>query len=261
MIAVFGGLIKTRRAALDALKVELSRLEGTGRREAAIWPIGLPLIEAVLPGGGLARGALHEIVAAEDGEAAAEGFAVSVLAGLACRGPVLWCQEAGGLYGPGLARLGLPPDRLILVHARRPTDLLWAMEEGLKTPGLVAVLGRPRTLDLTASRRLQLAAENSGVTCLVLRREPAGTSVAVTRWRVGPAPSGAAFAGDARDFGLARARWRIELTRCRGAALAQDEAGYGVWLMEEGDAAGALPVAVPLVDRSVASSSSRRRTG
>jgi protein ImuA len=245
-----------------ALRAELRRLEGAGRRVQATAPIGVAALEQVLPGGGLARGALHEIVAGEAAMPAAEGFAASLLAGLARQGqgPVLWCMMEDGLYGPGLARLGLAPDRLILVRARRPEDLLWAMEEGLKTPGLAAVLGAPRRLDLTASRRLQLAAETSGVTCLVLRPEAETSSVAVTRWRVAPAPSGPAFGDDARDFGLARARWRVELLRCRGADWAAGEAGYGAWLMEEGDAAGAVPVAQPLADRPAAVPA-RRRVG
>jgi protein ImuA len=252
---------KTQPSVLTALRAELRRLEGAGRRESAAAPIGVPALERGLPGGGLARGALHEIVAGPGGAAAAEGFAASLLAGLARHGPVLWCTGTGELYGPGLARLGLTPDRLVLVRARRPADLLWAMEEGLKTPGLVAVLGEPKALDLTASRRLQLAAEGSGVTCLVLRREQEGNSAAVTRWRVTPVPSGPALGSDERDFGLARARWQVELIRCRGADWAAGEAGHGVWLMEEGDASGAVPVAVPLADRPAAPAPEQRRVG
>jgi protein ImuA len=256
------GLQEHAKTDLTVLRAELRRLEGAVRRDGAVWPIGVPAIERALPGGGLARGTLHEIVAAESDAAAAEGFAASLLTALAREGPVLWCSAEGGLYGPGLARLGLTPDRLILVRARRPADLLWAMEEGLKTPGLVAVLGAPKRLDLTASRRLLLAAEGSGVTGLVLRGEQEASSVAVTRWRVSSAPSGPALGGDSRDFGLARARWQVELIRCRGADWAAGEAGHGAWLMEEGDASGAVPVAVPLGDRSVASApATQRRAG
>jgi protein ImuA len=250
----------TRITTLDALKATLRRIEGSARREAGVWPIGLPGLEAALPGGGLARGALHEIVAASGDEVAAEGFAATLLAGLAGNGLVLWCVEEGGLYGPGLARLGLSPRQVIVVRASRPADLLWAMEEGLRTPGLVAVLGEPRQLDLTASRRLQLAAEGSGVTGLVLSRAAsAGATVAVTRWQVASAPSGPPLHEDRRDFGMARARWMVELTRCRGATPPPGEDGFGRWLVEEGDAtAGALPVSVPMADRSAASAPIRR---
>jgi protein ImuA len=265
MIVPLHQRFKGQRPALAALKAELRRLEGAGRREQEVLPIGVAALEQVLPGGGLAQGALHEIMAAEGDRAAAEGFAASLLAGLA--GPVLWCcpgdSAVGAPYGPGLARFGLTPDRLILVRAPRDADLLWAMEEGLRTPGLAAVLGAPRRLDLTASRRLQLAAESAGVTCLVLRRAEPGSSVAVTRWLVAPAPSGPAFDTDGRDFGLARARWRVELLRCRGAdwaVVGKQGGGQGVWLMEEGDvSSGAVAVAQPLADRSAASAPERRR--
>src|SRR3546814_19310679 len=49
---------------------------------------------------------------------------------------------------------------------------------------------QPRPLDLTASRRLAVAAEASGVTALMLRIDAAPTpSAAHTRWQVAAAPS------------------------------------------------------------------------
>jgi protein ImuA len=233
---------------------------------AGVVPTGFAAIDAALPEGGLARGALHEILAEAADGAAAGGFLVRLLVGLAVAGPILWCLPRPGFdepepYGPGLARLGLEPGRVILARARRDQDLLWAMEEGLKTPGLAAVIGEPRTLDLTASRRLQLAAESVGGLGLVLRcakEGRAGTTVAVTRWRVASAPSGAREVGGVpRDFGLMRGRWRVRLERCRGA-LPGFEDGYGHWLVEEGDATGAVAVAAELGDRSGAPAAVRR---
>src|SRR6202008_4840971 len=127
---------------------------GPGRGAAGAAPTGFDAIDRVLPEGGLARGALHEIVSETGDRAAASGVAIRLLTGLAAQGPVLWCLADPDLYGPALQRAGLAPDRLILARTRRDADLLWAMEEGLKTPGLAAVLGEPHGLDLTASRRL-----------------------------------------------------------------------------------------------------------
>ncbi len=63
------------------------------------------------------------------------------------------------------------------------------MEEGLRCPGMAAVLGETRAADLTAGRRLSLAAEKSGVPALLLRGQPAPPqSVCTTRWRVASAP-------------------------------------------------------------------------
>jgi protein ImuA len=252
-------------AALAALRATLRRLEGPGRAAAGVVPTGLDVIDQVLPEGGLARGALHEIVAEAADGAAARGFVLRLLAGLAAQGPVLWCLDDPDLYGPGLLRLGLAPDRLILARTRRDADLLWAMEEGLRTPGLAAVLGEPHGLDLTASRRLQLAAESVGGLGLVLHRAEAGkagATVAVTRWRVASVPSLAAAPGlgAPRDFGLMRGRWRVSLERCRGASP-MDDGGYGQWLVEEEDAARAVAVAPELGDRSGASAAPIRQAG
>jgi protein ImuA len=250
-------------AALAALRATLRRLEGPGRVAAGVAPTGLDLIDRVLPDGGLARGALHEVVGEGDDRAAASGFVLRLLTALAVQGPVLWCLADPDLYGPGLQRLGLAPGRLILARTRKDTDLLWAMEEGLKTSGLAAVLGEPYKLDLTASRRLQLAAESVGGLGLVLRRPEGGkATAAVTRWRVASAPSEALAPGGEipRDFGLMRGRWRVSLERCRGAAPVGEQ-GYGHWLVEEGDAAHLVAVAAELGDRSGASAPAVRPTG
>ena len=77
-----------------------------------------------------------------------------------------------------------------MVTARRDEDLFWAMEEGLRTPGIAAVVGETRAADPTAGRRLSLAAEKNGVPALLLRPQPAPPqSVCATRWRVASAPS------------------------------------------------------------------------
>src|SRR5207237_4979117 len=109
-----------------------------------------------------------------------------------------WCLKRPDLYGPGLVEHGLDPARLVLVSAARDEEILWAMEEGLRTPGLAAVVGEIGRLPVVAGRRLQLAAERSGITALVLRRWRNGTeaaaererpSAALTRWRVAALPS------------------------------------------------------------------------
>jgi protein ImuA len=130
-------------------------------------------------------------------------------------GQVLWCLSGPGLYGPGLAAFGLGAERLILVRGRDDRERLWAMEEGLKCTALAMVVGEVGRLDLGQSRRLQLAAESSGVTALLLhQRGDAGLGVgaALTRWRITPAPS-AETQGRA---GIGAACCRAELLRCKG---------------------------------------------
>jgi protein ImuA len=220
---------------------------------------------------------LHEILGAggdeEDGALAA-AFAAGILGRLTVSGDgmVLWCLPRPDLYGPGLAAHGLDPGRVVLVSTPRDTEILWAMEEGLRAPGIVAVVGEVGTLTATASRRLQLAAEHSGITAFLLRRwrhggqaarERALPNAAVTRWRITampsqppPIPSPARGGGLVWGPGVGRLRWRIELLRCRGGEPA-------CWEMEVPDATDHVSLAAALADRPVAPLSSKkfRRTG
>jgi protein ImuA len=159
------------------------------------------------------------------------------------------------IFGPALAGVGLHPDRVIYAEAGKPETVLTVMEEALRHRGLAGVVGElTGRLGLTASRRLQLSAETSGVIAFALRRsqrhddpmlrEP---SAAVTRWRVVMLP---ALAGREQLPGLGRPRWRLELLRCRGGEPAN-------WIVEGCDATGRLALAADLADRSAASAVGR----
>jgi protein ImuA len=138
---------------------------------------------------------------------------------------VLWCEAAhapfdvGRLYGPGLAAFGLDPARLILVTPPSAIDMLWTMEEALRLGAFAAVIGeidgRISAFNLTATRRLQLAAEKHGHPALLLTGHAAdGVSAAVTRWRVASLPS----RPDEKISSIGRPRWLLSLERCRGMA-------------------------------------------
>lgn len=211
-------------ALLAELRATIRRLEGVGEGGGRVLPLGVPAVDGALPDGGLPMGCLHELAASDPG--AGTAFAAALGARFAERagGPVLWILGGRDLHAAGLAAYGLTPDRLIAVRATRAADLLWAMEEALRCRGLAAVLGEAAALDLTASRRLQLAAEAGGVTGLLLRLDPrhAPAGTAVTRWRIAAAPSEAS----AEDGpGVGPERWRVELLRCRGGRP-------GAWTLE-----------------------------
>lgn len=200
--------------------------------------LGVPSMDAAL-GGGLARGRVHEIYAAEgDDRGSATGFAVAVAARLAHPGqPVLWLRAAravrsgGVIQANGWAELGgLPADAFVGVLPDGMA-LLRAAVDALRCPALGAVIieswGTMRELDLTASRRLALAAEKSGVPLLLVRIDATPVpSAAQTRWQVVSAPS-RALAGNAPgppafDVTLLRQRsgpcglgWRLEWDRDR----------------------------------------------
>lgn len=98
--------------------------------------------------------------------------------------------ETGNAYGPGLKRLGISPDRLIIVEAPTAATALRAALEGVRCAALSAVLLETnRTVDLTASRRLKLASEKSAVPVVLIRlAKEAVPNAAQVRWRVGAVP-------------------------------------------------------------------------
>lgn len=165
-------------------------------------------------------------------------------------------HEAGFPYAAGLRCFGLSPSRLIVVRVRKPGDVLWVFEEGLRCRGLAAVVaeirGNPRPLDLTASRRLALRAGAHGVMGLLLRQtsrvEP---NAAATRWLVAPRP--AATTDDYPD-GIGNPVWRLTLERNRSGATGVFDVE---WDHERGTfaesaparAAHSLPVAAVSADR------------
>jgi protein ImuA len=241
-------------ALIEDLRVRIGRLErGCAPASRAVIPLGPP-IDTALPNGGLVLGALHEVFGT--GPDTEHGAAAAVfLAGILARhrGPVLWVAEHADLFAPGLAAAGLHPDRVIYAETGKPDAALQAMEEGLRHRGLAGVVGEISSrLVLTASRRLQLAAETSGTVAFVLRRsrkhdDPAlaEPSAAVTRWRITTLPSPPPLAHAPDIPGLGPQRWRLELTRCRGGEASS-------WIVEACDAKGRLAVVADLPDRSAA---------
>src|SRR5438309_8529640 len=154
-------MLDAARTLLPELRERVRRIERSPAMAHGVLPFEVAAIDVALPGGGLARGALHELGGLggdeEDGATAA-AFLAGILARLAPPKSVLWCLSADDLYGPGLAARGLTPRRIISVRARDDCTVLEAMEDGLKVPALAAVVGEVGALPLTASRRLQLAA-------------------------------------------------------------------------------------------------------
>lgn len=219
---------------LRGLRERVARIEGRRGGDAmASFTSGHPALDAFL-GGGMARGRLHEVGArAVDDASQATAFA-ALLAWRAREGgkAMLWLRteeaerRSGRLYAPGLTELGLDPATLVL--GRMPDDvaLLRGAADAARCSGVGAIVvecwRNPRALDLTASRRLALAAEQSGATLLLLRIDAApDATVAHTRWGVRAAPS-VALAANAPGHPL----FDVELLRSRAGPAG------GVWRME-----------------------------
>jgi protein ImuA len=220
------GTTEKRLAALRARinRIEAGSLVEDAYGEARFVPLGLDDIDQHLPGGGLARGAVHDIVAGDD-SAAALGFALWVIARMTRRRTWLWCAENGAQgtantatpYAPALAGFGLKPRRLLLARTAFARETLWAAEEGLATPILGAVLAEAAAVSDIAARRLALAARSSGVPLILLRPESAAAGPAATRWRVTGAPNGAWEIALLRAGGVFPRRWRVLWRGAEGA--------------------------------------------
>jgi protein ImuA len=195
--------------------------------------LGLGPIDARLPNHGL-EAALHEIAPADyRGVPAAWGFLLALVKTLTRpaadnrKAPIFWPYakheyDFGLPFGPGLKAFGFDAGDFLFARCASPIDSLWVMEEALRSGSFAAIIGmRARKTDLTISRRLQLAAEETRTPIFLLRgAEDVSPSAARTRWRIAPLPA-------ARDrFGLMhRARWRVALERARGG-------GAGEWVLE-----------------------------
>src|SRR5215475_11222294 len=124
-------------AVLEALRERIRCLEGGARHRRAVLPFGIKAIDARLPEGGLALGALHEVAGGGNGAidaAAAALFAAGIAA--RTRGRVLWCVTRQDLFAPALAAAGLAPDRVIYVEVGDEKSVLACFEEGLRQGGL-----------------------------------------------------------------------------------------------------------------------------
>ncbi len=85
---------------------------------------------------------------------------------------------------------GLPRSvthRLHLIRPKNERDLLWSIEETLRSAAVDLVIAEPqKPLSLTAGRRMQLAAEKGQTTGLIFVQEGQGSNACETRWKCHP---------------------------------------------------------------------------
>jgi len=217
---------RARISTLARLRKHIGRLEGgavpLGAEDAARRAsLGHAEVDAILHGG-LLRGAMHEVFAGGAQAATATGFVAALAFRVAARRPLLWVrpdfsERENGLLAPtGWSELGLDPCTVVTVRARDGETVLQTAADALACDALGVVIaelwGETRHFDLVASRKLTLAARNSGVTGLLLRigAMPAA-STAETRWTVRaarspPRPAWQAWGAPVFDAQLVRNR-------------------------------------------------------
>ncbi|MCE2519828.1 MAG: hypothetical protein J4G15_08385 [Alphaproteobacteria bacterium] len=254
----------SKNTGLAVLRRHIAALERRSPGQAApvdlprSWRTGIEMLDGAEPAAsGLILGGVHEAAGASPVDRpAALAFLAALLVRLGRHGPVAVCQGPGSvarlgrIYGPGWRDLGADPADLVIVETRRERDVLWAMEESLRSGATAAVLGEAEQLAFVASRRLALAAREGATPLLLLRGDGlAPASAAFSRWRV------AAWPGSASPFDEAAPglpRWRLELTRCRGGRPM-------TCIVEWNRETGSFDMAAALADRPAASRTATRR--
>ena len=212
------------RLRMDILPLEGFRMSMAGEALDA----GLGPMNRAFPQGSFPLGAIHEFISnGPESAAATAGFISALVSPLMKKGGAgIWIGPSGKIFPPALQQFGIDPARIIFIDLHKEKDLLWAVEEALKCHGLAAVVAEIPSLSFTASRRFQLAVEQSQVTGFIHRSNPRilNTNASVSRWKINPIPT------ETYDGlpGLGYPRWDVELLKIRNGKP-------GVWQMEWSD--------------------------
>jgi len=148
---------------------------------SAVTASGIAVLDTVLPGGGWPHRVLTELLLPHPGVGELR-LLVPALANISGAGDasadggrsVMLFDPPAALCGSALVQLGVDPQQLLVVHGREgarataglrrllpSADLLWALEQALKSGHVGAVLAwLPPRLKADALRRLQLAAQS-----------------------------------------------------------------------------------------------------
>lgn len=205
----------SRTHIISQLQNEILLLQGFRPSNGMALDLGLGAIKDAFPNSTFPLGAIHEFLAfGVEAVAATNGFIAGLLSTLMAKdGVSLWISSARTLFPPALKGFGIQPDRFIFIDLKKEKEVLWAMDEALKCGALTAVIGEMQEISFTASRRLQLAVEQSRVTGFILCNNPRkiNTTACVSRWKITQMTS------DTDDDlpGIGFPQWKVELLRIR----------------------------------------------
>jgi protein ImuA len=208
-------MVAEKTAIISGLKRDILRLQGFADNSSGGRYGGQKILEDIFPDSSLPLGAIHEFISDDiESTAATSGFISGVIGSLmGSHGTIVWISSSRTIFPAALTEFGIQPERCVFIDLKKEKDVLWALDESLKCDALTAVIGEVKTLDFNASRRLQLAVEQSKVTGFVIRHQPRqlNTTACVSRWRITHLPS------DPIDKlpGIGFQQWKAELLRVR----------------------------------------------
>ena len=171
--------------------------------------LGIPALDALLPGRGLERGSLVEWLSPVEGSGATTLALQGVRAALEQHRVWAVVDDTGEFHPPVARGWGVPLESLLLLRPTSVADAVWTVEQCLRCPAIGLTWFRTEHLSDQMARRWKLAAEIGGGIGVLFRPEAAArrASWADVRWRVQPR-AGVKKAGRVV---------RVELVSCRGA--------------------------------------------
>lgn len=205
----------TKAEIIARLQKEILPLQGfRPALSNAVVDTGIGRIKEAFPDATFPVGAIHEFISESPEDAAAtSGFVAGILGALMKHnGAVIWISTCRTIFPPALSLFGIAPDRIIFIDVRNQRALQWTIEEALKCDGLAAVVGEMPELSFKASRRLQLAVEQSKVTGFILRHSPRCINITacISRWKITSLP------GETDGLpGVGFPGWQVELLKVR----------------------------------------------
>lgn len=141
---------------------QLARLRIINREgvaPAAIESSGSAELDAALPGGGWQSGTIVELMPAEIGIGELRLLMPALARITSTDRYVALIAPPYIPFAPALSQHGVRLERLLVIRAQKPEDILWAFEQTLRCKSFAAAVAWPLTIRDREVRRLQLAAE------------------------------------------------------------------------------------------------------
>jgi cell division inhibitor SulA/protein ImuA len=152
---------------IEEIHPSLWRANQLARRAGRTVATGYERLSAELPGGGWPVGTLVELLVQQPGIGELR-MLQPALAAMAKR-PIVFIKPPHVPDVMGLAYIGIPPDKLIRLEAKKTADTLWSTEQILKMNTCGAVLLWQQNMRPESLRRLLLVSQSSEMLFFVLR--------------------------------------------------------------------------------------------
>jgi hypothetical protein len=155
---------------VDILGEQIRTMETLHRSCDTVIPSGCRAMDACLPAGGYTWGSLLELLTDSGKPVGATTIALRIAREACGLGRyVVLLDPSLPFYPPALASLGLPLERVIGVRPTSYDDLVWAMDQSLRSSAVGCVIASIDRLDDRTARRFQLAVEKGGGLGILLR--------------------------------------------------------------------------------------------